>query len=73
MSRKGVAIVIGMAAVDQDYRTRLQNDPHDAMQGYELTGAEMQAIAGMDHGHLDNLARALNHRMKEWLVDWAIG
>ena len=72
MSRKGVAIVIGLAAVDRNYRIRLQNNPHDAMQGYELTGAEMQAIAGMDHAHIDDLANALHRRMKEWLVDWAV-
>lgn len=72
MSKKGVAIVIGLAAVDHHYRDLLKKKPHDAMSGYELTGEEMQAIAGMDHKPLDKVAESLDHRMREWLVSWAL-
>ena len=72
MSKKGVAIVIGLAAVDEHYRDLLKNRPRDAMSGYGLTGEEMQAIAGMDHKPLDKIADAIDHRMREWLVGWAI-
>ena len=71
MSKKGVAIVIGLASVDDRYREMLKNHPHDAMDGYELTGEERQAIAGMDHKLLEKLAHTLNHRLKEWFVGWA--
>jgi hypothetical protein len=71
MSKKGVAVVIGLAAVDQRFRDRLKRSPHEAMSGYELSGEEMQAIAGMDHKPLDKLADSLNHRLKEWFVSWA--
>jgi len=71
MSKKGVAIVIGRAVVDSKYREMLKKQPHDAMAGYELTGEEMQAIAGMDHKPLDKLADNLNRRMREWFVSWA--
>ena len=72
MSKKGVAIVIGLASVDKHYRELLKSKPHEAMSGYELTGEEMQAIAGMDHKPLDKIADSLNQRMREWLVGWAI-
>ena len=72
MSKKGVAIVIGLASVDKHYREMLKNSPHEAMDGYELTGEEMQAIAGIDHKELDKFAYTLSHRLKEWFVSWAI-
>ncbi len=71
MSKKGVAVVIGLAAVDQNFRHLLESNPHDAMEGYELTGEEKQAIAGMDFRPLQRLADSLNHRLKEWFVSWA--
>lgn len=71
MSKKGVAVVIGLAAVDQKYRRLLETSPRDAMEGYELTGEEKQAIAGMDFRLLEKLAGSLNHRLKEWFVGWA--
>ena len=71
MSKRGVAIVIGLAATDEAYRGQLKENPHDAMAGYELTGAEMQAIAGLDHHLLDKLADTLTYRLREWFVGWA--
>lgn len=37
MSRKGVAIVIGRAAVDDCYRNYLKEHPNDELDGYELS------------------------------------
>lgn len=72
MSKKSVAIVIGLAAVDKHYRDMLKSNPRDAMSGYGLTGEEMQAIAGMDHKSLDKVAEIIDHRMREWQVGWAL-
>lgn len=36
MSRKGVAIVIGRAAIDDSYRNYLKDHPHEALEGYDL-------------------------------------
>lgn len=71
MSKKGVVVVIGLAVVDQKYRSLLQNNPSDAMARYELTGEERRAIAGMDFRPLEKLADTLNHRLREWFVGWA--
>ncbi|MHB1390993.1 MAG: Os1348 family NHLP clan protein [Thermoleophilia bacterium] len=72
MARKGVAVIIGRAVVDENYRRLLKEQPHAAFEGYELTGAEMQALAGIDHKSLETLAESLESRMKSWYVSWAI-
>lgn len=72
MARKGVAVVIGRAVVDEPYRRLLKNDPHSAFEGYELTGEEMQALAGIDHKALEKLADSIEDRMKHWFVAWAV-
>lgn len=71
MAQKGVAVVVGRAVVDEHYRRLLKNDPHSAFEGYELTGEEKQALAGIDHRALDKLADSITDRMKQWFVGWA--
>lgn len=73
MSKKGVAIVIGRAAVDDHYRNLLKEHPHDALEGYELTEEERSAIAGIDHKSLDRLSGDVKKRMRSWYVAWAVG
>lgn len=72
MARKGVAVVVGRAVVDEKYRKLLKEAPHAAFEGYELTGEEMQALAGIDHKALAKLADSLHTRMRHWYVTWAI-
>jgi hypothetical protein len=72
MARKGVAVVVGRAAVDERYRKLLKEQPHSAFEGYELTAPEMQALARIDHEALDKLAASLDDRMKSWYVAWAM-
>ena len=72
MAQKVVAVVVGRAVVDEHYRRLLKNDPHAAFEGYELTGEEMQALAGIDHRTLDKLAESVTDRMKHWFVGWAV-
>jgi len=71
LSKKGVGIVIGRAVVDSKYRQLLKDQPHAAFEGYDLTGEERQALAGLDHKSLDRLAESLDERMRSWYVGWA--
>lgn len=73
MSKKGVAIVVGRAAVDDCYRNYLKEHPHDALAGYELSNEERAAIAGIDHKSLDKLSVDVKKRMRSWYVGWANG
>ncbi len=70
MSKQGVGIVIGRAVVDKKYRQLLKARPQDAFEGYELTGEERQALAGIDHGALEKLADSVDYRMRSWYVGW---
>lgn len=72
MARKGVAVVLGRAVVDEKYRRLLFEDPHSAYSGYELTGEEKLALNGIDREALEGLAESLVKRMKSWHVDWAV-
>ena len=71
MSKQGVGIIIGRAVVDKKYRKLLENNPHDAFEGYELTGEEKQALAGIDYQTLDKLADSVDRRLQSWYVGWA--
>ncbi|MHB9052387.1 MAG: Os1348 family NHLP clan protein [Thermoleophilia bacterium] len=72
MSKKGVGIVIGRAVVDRKYRQLLKTHPHAAFEGYELTGEEQQALAGIDHRALDKLSDSVDSRLRHWYVGWAV-
>ncbi|MHB8858348.1 MAG: Os1348 family NHLP clan protein [Thermoleophilia bacterium] len=72
MSKKGVGIVIGRAVVDKSYRKLLKSHPHAAFEGYELTGEEQQALAGIDHHALDKLSDSVETRLRHWFVGWAV-
>ena len=72
MSKKGVGIVIGRAVVDSRYRHLLKEHPHAAFEGYELTGEEQQALAGIDHRALEKLSDSVDTRLKHWFVGWAV-
>ena len=72
MSKKAVTVVIGKAVVDSRYRQLLKINPQGALDGYELTGEERHAIAGLDHRELEKLAESLDRRLREWYVNWAL-
>lgn len=71
MSKNAVAVVVGRAVVEKRYRELLRKSPVDALDGYELTNEERQALAGLDHRHLEKTADALNQRLRMWFVRWA--
>lgn len=73
MSKKGVAIVIGRAAIDDCYRNYLKEHPHEALDGYELSREERAAIAGIDHKSLDKFSNDVGKRLRSWYVGWARG
>jgi hypothetical protein len=72
VSKQGVGIVMGRAIVDKKYRELLKRSPQSAFEGYELSGEERQAMAGIDHRALDKLAKSVDERLKSWYVAWAI-
>jgi len=72
MTKQAVGIVIGRAVVDEKYRQLLKKQPQSAFSGYELSGDERQALAGIDHHALDKLADSVGKRLRSWYVGWAI-
>jgi len=71
MSKKGVAIVIGRAVVDDSYRQFLKDHPNEALQGYELSHEERSAIGGIDHKSLEKFSQDIGKRLRSWYVVWA--
>ncbi|MBI5870842.1 MAG: hypothetical protein HZB44_07810 [Actinobacteria bacterium] len=72
MSKQGVGIVMGRAVVDKRYRELLKRSPQSAFEGYELSGEERQALAGIDHKALEKLSTSVDDRLKSWYVGWAL-
>ena len=72
VSKQGVGIVMGRAIVDKRYRELLKRSPQSAFEGYELSGEERQALAGIDHKALENLSTSVDERLKSWYVGWAL-
>ena len=72
MAKKGVVAVVGRAVVDRRYRERFYKNPREAMAGYELTGEEQQALAGIDKRELEKLADSVNYRLRSWYISWAV-
>ncbi len=71
VSKQGVGIVIGRAVVDKKYRKLLKGSPHDAFEGYDLTGEEKQALARIDYEALEKLSESVDMRLQSWYVGWA--
>ncbi|MFA5802457.1 MAG: Os1348 family NHLP clan protein [Thermoleophilia bacterium] len=72
MAKKGVVAVVGRAVVDQQYRERFYRNPSEAMAGYDLSGEEKQALAGIDRREMDKFADSVNFRLRSWYINWAV-
>ncbi|MFA6000928.1 MAG: Os1348 family NHLP clan protein [Thermoleophilia bacterium] len=72
MAKKGVVAVVGRAVVDEQYRERFYKNPMLAMEGYDLSNDEKQAIAGIDRRQMDKFADSVNYRLRSWYINWAI-
>ena len=72
MPKKGVVAVVGRVVVDRKYREMFYKNPMAAMDGYDLTGEERQAIAGMDRRDIEKLADSVSFRLRSWYIGWAV-
>lgn len=67
MSLSGVQAVIGRAATDAEFRKLLMENPEEALQGYDLTEEEKQALTSLDTEKLESFSQSLDERLtKGW-------
>jgi hypothetical protein len=65
MSLENVQTIVGRAILEPEYRTLLFSDPTKALEGYDLTEEETQALKSMDKGKVDLLANDLEERISK--------
>ncbi len=65
MSKESVQTIVGRAILEPEYRKLLFSDPGKAMEGYELTGEETEAIKGLDSEKFDVVANQLEERISK--------
>jgi hypothetical protein len=65
MSQRELEAVIGRAILDQEFRMALFADRAVALDGYELTEAEVAAVRMVDAESLDGCAMILEGRIRE--------
>lgn len=70
MSADAVQAVIGRAATDSSFRDTLISNPDEALQGYELTPEEMEALKNISEEHLKAFSESLDERISK---GWATG
>lgn len=63
MSQESVSQVIGRAVVDDGFRTLLFSNPDQALQGYDLTGAELEALKNLKQEDLEDFSTKLDSRI----------
>ncbi len=56
MSKENVQTIIGRAILESEYRKLLFSDPGKALEDYELTGEETQALKSLDPEKFDVVA-----------------
>jgi Ribosomally synthesized peptide prototyped by Frankia Franean1_4349. len=65
MSLENVQTIIGRAIIEPEYRDLLFNDPAKAMEGYDLTKEELQALESIEKEKLNTLANDLEERVSK--------
>lgn len=63
MSAEDVKHIIGRAVLEAEYRELLFSDPDAALEGYDLTEEEREALKKFERGAFDELAGELEERM----------
>jgi hypothetical protein len=63
MSQDAVSQIIGRAVVDEEFRNLLFSDPRQALQGYDLTGEEADALEHLKREDLEDLSTKLDSRI----------
>lgn len=57
--------VVGRAILDSAYREQLMDDPDRALEGYEITPEEREALHAIDLGEFDRIAEDFFHRFSK--------
>ncbi len=63
MSHEAVAIIIGRAVVDAEFRRKLIENAAEACQGYDLTAEELEALEALEPESLEVFAKSLPERL----------
>jgi hypothetical protein len=63
MSQDAVSQIIGRAAVDATFRELLFSNPAQALQGYNLTDDERDALNNLKQDDLENFSTKLDSRI----------
>jgi hypothetical protein len=63
MSHEAVAIIIGRAVVDAEFRRKLIENAAETCKGYDLTPEELEALEAIEPESLETLARSLPERL----------
>lgn len=63
MSIENVQTILGRAVTEPEYRELLFSDPGAALEGYELSEEEMDALKGLEREKFDAVASELEDRI----------
>jgi hypothetical protein len=66
MSLESVQTIIGRVVTEPEYRELLFSDPDRALEGYELTEEEAEALKGLKREKFDAVASELEERISRW-------
>lgn len=63
MSQDAVSQIIGRAVTDTEFRQLLFSDPEQALQGYDLTDDEKEALEDLKQEDLEDFSTKLDSRI----------
>jgi hypothetical protein len=63
MAHDAVSQVIGRAVIDTEFRTLLFSNPPQALQGYDLSGDEVEALKNLKLEDLEDFSTKLDARI----------
>ena len=65
MTLESVQSIIGRAMTERDFRTLLFSDPEKALEGFELSEEETNALKAMEREKFDSVAGQLEERISK--------
>ncbi|MGD2164137.1 MAG: Franean1_4349 family RiPP [Anaerolineae bacterium] len=68
MSKEAVQAVIGKAVTESEFRELLFANPDEALEGYDLTEAELAALKSVDAETMESFAGALDERISKAFI-----